>query len=103
MASVENIRPLADRVIVKVIQREEKTPGGLFIPTTAKDENLVWKAEVLAVGPGKVLENGSRREADFKRGDIVFLGKYLGKEMTLEDGKIVFVKFDDIDAVLDES
>lgn len=101
MANIQDIRPLVDRVVVQIVEREERSAGGLFIPKTARDETVVWQAEVLAVGPGKRLPNGRVVEPEVKRGDRVLLGKYLGKEMTLENGKIVVVRQDDIDAVIE--
>lgn len=69
-----NIRPLADKLVVKVIEETETTPGGIFIPDTAREKPQ--KGEVLAAGPGKLLENGKREEMDVKVGDKILFSKY---------------------------
>src|SRR5438034_187698 len=77
-----HIRPLHDRILAKRLAHEDKTSGGLFIPDTAKEKPL--EAEVIAVGNGKVLENGSLRALEVKAGDKVLIGKYSGAEMVKE-------------------
>ncbi len=73
---MSNIRPLQDRVIVKRVKEEEKTKGGIIIPDTAKEKPI--EGEVIAVGNGKVLEDGTVRKLDVKVGDRVLFGKYCG-------------------------
>ena len=74
-----NIKPLGDRVLIKVIASEEKTKGGIVLPDTAKEKPQI--GEVIAVGPGRVLENGSRVTLDVKVGDKVVYSKFSGSEL----------------------
>ena len=89
-----NIKPLQDRVIVKRMEEEEKTAGGIIIPDTAKEKPQQGK--VLAVGPGKVLDNGTRVELTVKEGDLVLFGKYSGSEVTLDGEELLIMREDDI-------
>lgn len=102
MANIEDIRPLTDRIVVEIVEREERSAGGIYIPPTAKDQTLVWLADVLAVGPGKLLKSGARLEPEVKVGDRIILAKYLGKEMRLENGKIVIIRGDDVDGIIEQ-
>ncbi len=77
-----NIRPLQDRVIIKRVQEEEKTKGGIIIPDTAKEKPI--EGEVVAVGNGKVQDDGSVRKLDVKVGDRVLFGKYSGTEVKID-------------------
>ena len=95
-----NIRPLQDRVILKRVKEEEKTKGGIIIPDTAKEKPL--EGMVVAVGNGKVLEDGTVRKLDVKVGDRVLFGKYSGTEVKLEGEERLIVREDDILAVLDK-
>jgi chaperonin GroES len=88
------IRPLQDRVIVKRVKEEEKTKGGIVIPDTAKEKPI--EGEVLAVGPGKVMEDGSQRAPDVKVGDRVLFGKYSGTEVKVDGDDHVVLREDDI-------
>ena len=81
------IRPLQDRVIVKRIEEEEKTKGGIIIPDTAKEKPMEGK--IIAVGKGKVLEDGKIHPLDVKAGDRVLFGKYSGTEVKI-DGRRTF-------------
>ena len=93
------IRPLHDRVIIRRIDANEvKTSGGLFIPDTAKEKPQ--EGEVVAVGKGKLLENGSRVEPDVKAGDRVLFGKYSGTEVKLDGEELLIMREDDILAVI---
>ena len=94
------IRPLQDRVIVKRVKEEEKTKGGIIIPDTAKEKPI--EGEVVAVGNGKVLEDGTVRKLDVKVGDRVLFGKYSGTEVKLEGEERLIVREDDILAVLEK-
>jgi chaperonin GroES len=95
-----NIRPLQDRVILKRVKEEEKTKGGIIIPDTAKEKPV--EGEVVAVGNGKVLEDGTVRKPDVKVGDRVLFGKYSGTEVKLEGEERLIVREDDILAVLEK-
>lgn len=92
------IRPLQDRILVKRVQEEEKTKGGLFIPETAKEKPI--EGEVIAVGNGKVLENGTARALDVKVGDRVLFSKYGGTEVKLDGEEHLIMREDDILGVI---
>ena len=91
-------RPLHDRVVVKRIEAEEKTAGGIIIPDTAKEKPQ--EAEVFAVGPGKLLEDGKRSPMDVKTGDRVLMGKYSGSEIKIDGNDYVILREDEILAVV---
>jgi chaperonin GroES len=93
-----NIRPLQDRVIAKRVEQEEQVRGGIIIPDSAKEKPQ--EAEVVAVGPGKVLEDGKRSTMDVKAGDRVLVGKYSGSEIKYEGEDLVILREDEILAVL---
>ncbi|WP_146648386.1 co-chaperone GroES [Labilithrix luteola] len=95
-----NIRPLQDRVILKRVKEEEKTKGGIIIPDTAKEKPI--EGEVVAIGNGKVLEDGSVKKLDVKVGDRVLFGKYSGTEVKIEGEERLIVREDDILAVLEK-
>ena len=92
------IRPLQDRVIVRRVKEEEKTKGGIIIPDTAKEKPV--EALVVAVGNGKVLEDGTVRKLDIKEGDRVLFGKYSGTEVKIEGEEYLIMREDDILGVL---
>jgi len=94
-----NIRPLHGRVVVKRIEQKETVKGGIIIPDTAKEKPQ--EAEVVAVGPGKINDDGKRAPMDVKAGDRVLIGKYSGSEIKIEDEELVIVREDEILAVLD--
>jgi len=91
------IKPLADRVVVKVISAEEKTQGGIVLPDTAKEKPQ--EAEIVAVGPGKVLDNGTRLAPEVKVGDKVIFSKYSGSEVKLDGVEYLILRESDILAV----
>jgi chaperonin GroES len=93
------IRPLQDRVIVKRLKEEDKTKGGLYIPDTAKEKPV--EGTVLAVGNGKVLEDGTVRRLDVKEGDRVLFGKYSGTEVKIDGEETLILREDDILGVLE--
>ena len=93
------IRPLHDRVIVKRVESEQKTKGGLIIPDTAKEKPI--EGTVLAVGNGKILEDGSVRKLEVKEGDRVLFGKYAGTEVKLEGEEHLILREDDILGVVE--
>jgi chaperonin GroES len=97
---MSNIRPLHDRVIVKRLKEEEKTKGGIIIPDTAKEKPV--EGEVMAVGNGKVLEDGSLRKLDVKVGDRVLFGKYSGTEVKVDGEDRLILREDDILGVLEK-
>lgn len=93
-----NIRPLHDRVVVQRVEAEEQVRGGIIIPDTAKEKPQ--EAKVIAVGPGKLNENGERSPMDVQEGDRVLIGKYSGSEIKLGDDDYVIVREDEILAVV---
>ncbi len=94
------IRPLQDRVIVKRIEEEEKTKGGIIIPDTAKEKPMEGK--VIAVGKGKVLEDGKIHPLDVKAGDRVLFGKYSGTEVKIDGEEHLIMREDDILGVIEK-
>jgi chaperonin GroES len=94
-----HIRPLHDRILAKRLAEQEKTAGGLFIPDTAKEKPL--EAEVIAVGNGKILEDGSVRALDVKKGDKILIGKYSGSEVKIDGEEHIILREDDVLAVLE--
>jgi chaperonin GroES len=92
------VRPLHDRVLVKRIEEEEKTTGGIIIPDTAKEKPMQGK--VIAVGKGKVTEDGKVLSLDVKKGDRVLFGKYSGTEVTIDGEEHLIMREDDILAVI---
>jgi chaperonin GroES len=93
------LRPLNDRVIVKRAESETKTAGGIIIPDTAKEKPI--EAEVVAVGSGKLMENGSRQEMQIKEGDRVLFSKYSGTEVKIEGKEHLILREEDILAVVE--
>lgn len=89
-----NIRPLDDRVVIEPIEAEEKTTGGIVLPETAKEKPMQGK--VIAVGEGRMLENGKRAELLVKKGDKVLYGKYAGTEVTLNGETYLVMRESDI-------
>lgn len=92
------IQPLQDRVIVKRLAEDTKTAGGIIIPDTAKEKPQQGK--VIEVGPGKVLEGGTRVDMTVKAGDLVLFGKYSGSEVTLDGEELLIMREDDILGVI---
>ena len=88
------IRPLQDRIIVKRMEGEEKTKGGIIIPDSAKEKPMEGK--VIAVGPGKLNEKGTRVAPEVKAGDIILFGKYAGTEIKIENEEHLILREDDI-------
>ena len=93
------IRPLHDRVIVRRLEEERKTAGGIVIPDTAAEKPI--RGEVMAVGNGKILENGDVRPLDVKVGNKVLFGKYSGTEVKVDGAELLVMREDDIMAVLE--
>ena len=93
------VRPLHDRVIVKRVEEEEKTKGGIIIPDTAKEKPVEGK--VVAVGDGKLQEDGKKTPLEVKAGDRVLFGKYAGTEIQIEGEEHLIMKEDDIIAIVE--
>ncbi|MFH2013151.1 MAG: co-chaperone GroES [Pseudomonadota bacterium] len=93
------IRPLQDRVIVKRIKEEEKTKGGIIIPDSAKEKPQEGK--IVAVGTGKVLEDGKKLPLDVKKGNKVLFGKYAGNEIQIDGEEYLIMREDDILGILE--
>ena len=94
-----NIRPLHDRVIVKRMEEERTSPGGIVLPDAATEKPV--KGEVLAVGNGRVMESGEIRALDVKAGDHVLFGKYSGTEIKVDGEELLVMKEDDIVAIFE--
>ena len=91
---MSSIRPLQDRVILKRVKEEEKSKGGIIIPDSAKEKPIEGK--VVAVGNGKVLEDGTVRKLDIKAGDRILFGKYSGTEVKMDGDEVLILREDDI-------
>lgn len=98
-ATKTQLRPLGDRVVIEIVEEaEQKTPGGLFVPDTAKEKSQ--RGRVVAVGTGKVLDNGTRQEIEVREGDTVYFAKYGGTEVTLDGTNYTILSERDILAVI---
>lgn len=95
---MSNIKPLHDRVVIKRMEEEKLSAGGIVIPDSATEKPI--KGEVIAVGTGKVLDNGQVRAPQVKVGDKVLFGKYSGTEVKLDGQELLVVKEDDLFAIL---
>ena len=93
-----NIRPLHDRVIIRRMEEEKTSPGGIVIPDSATEKPV--KGEVVAVGNGKILESGDVRPLDVKVGDIILFGKYSGTEVSVDGEELLVIREDDITAII---
>lgn len=96
-----NLKPLHDRIIVEPAQAEETTAGGIILPDSAKEKPQ--RGTVLAVGPGKTLDNGEKAPVDIKTGEVVLYGKYSGTEVTVAGKDFVILRADDVLGVVTES
>jgi len=94
------IRPLQDRIIVKRIEEEDKTKGGIIIPDTAKEKPM--EGEVIAAGTGKILENGKKQPLEVKAGDRILFGKYAGTEVKIDGIEHLIMKEDDILGIIEK-
>jgi chaperonin GroES len=94
------LRPLHDRVIIKRSEEERTSAGGIVIPDTATEKPI--KGEVIAVGPGKVLDNGQVRALDVKVGDKVLFGKYSGTEVKVDGEELLIMREEDLMAVIEK-
>ena len=93
------IRPLGEKVLVRILQSEEKTKGGIILPDTAKEEKA--ESQVVAVGGGKKLESGKVQPLEVKKGDRVIFGKYAGDEVTIDGEKHKILKEEEILAIFE--
>ena len=94
---MSKIKPLGDKILVEVLEAEEKTKGGIILPDTAKEEKSEGK--VVSVGPGKVLESGKIQPLEVKAGDKVIFGKYAGDEILIDGRKHKIIKENEVLAV----
>jgi chaperonin GroES len=99
-ASTTKLRPLGDRVVIEPTPREEMTKSGIVLPDTAKEKPQEGK--VLAVGPGRILDDGKRESIDVKKGDKVLYAKYAGTEFKVDDNELLIVSQKDILAVVED-
>lgn len=93
-----NIKPLGDRVVIKPVEADEKTKGGIILPDTAKEKPVV--GEVVAIGPGRKSDDGKVIELDVKVGDRVLYGKYSGTETTIGGEELLIMRESDLFAIL---
>ncbi len=94
------IRPLHDRVIIRRMEEERTSPGGIVIPDTAAEKPI--KGEVVAVGKGKILENGEIRPLDLQVGDTILFGKYSGTEVKIDGDEFLVMREEDVMAVFED-
>ena len=94
-----NIRPLHDRVIVRRMEEERTSAGGIVIPDTATEKPI--QGEIVAAGVGKIMENGDVRPLDVKKGDRILFGKYAGTEVKVEGEELIVMREDDIMGVVE--
>jgi len=95
-----NLKPLGDRIVVKVVNHEEKTRGGIVLPDTTKEKPT--EGEVIAVGTGKVLENGQKLPLEVKVGDRIIFSKYAGTEVKLDGDEYVIFSERDVLAIIEK-
>jgi chaperonin GroES len=93
-----NVKPLADRLLVKRVDEAETQKGGIIIPDTAKEKPL--QGEVVAVGPGRLTDDGKRVAPEVKKGDRILMGKYSGTEVKIDGDEYVILREDDVLAVV---
>jgi chaperonin GroES len=93
-----NVKPMEDRVVIKPMEAEQKTTGGIIIPDNAKEKPQ--KGEVVAVGPGKVNDKGQKIEMTLKKGDKILYGKYSGTEITIDGKEYLITRESDVLAII---
>lgn len=91
------LKPLGDRVVIKVIEGEERTPGGIVLPDTAKEKPTI--GEIIAIGPGRTLDNGQKVAPEVKKGDKVVFSRYGGTEVKIDGEEYLIMRESDILAV----
>jgi chaperonin GroES len=94
------VKPLGDKILVEILEAEEKTKGGIILPDTAKEEKT--EGRVIAAGPGKVLESGKVQPLEVKKGDRVLFGKYSGDEIIIDGKKHKIVKESEVLAIFED-
>lgn len=94
------LKPLGDRIVVKVLSREEKTKGGIVLPDTAKEKPT--EGEVIAVGTGKILDNGQKQPVEVKVGDKIIFSKYAGTEVKIDGEEVVIFSERDVLAIIEQ-
>ncbi len=94
------IKPLHDRILVQRIEEEERTKSGIIIPDTAKEKPIMGK--VIAVGDGRILENGQKMPLTVKEGDRILFGKYAGTEVKIEGEEYLIMREDDVLAIIED-
>ncbi|MBA2363292.1 MAG: co-chaperone GroES [Chloroflexia bacterium] len=97
-ATVKTIRPLGDRIVVKPAEREEMTRSGIVLPDTAKEKPQ--QGTVIAVGPGKVLDNGERQAMELSEGQTILFAKYAGTEFSLDEEDVLILRESDVLGIL---
>ena len=95
-----NVKPLADRILVRRIEEQETKRGGIIIPDTAKEKPM--EAEVVAVGKGKINEEGKQLPLDVKKGDRILIGKYAGTEIKIDDEEHLILREEEVLAVIEK-
>lgn len=95
-----HIKPLNDRILVKRLEAEERTKGGIVLPDTAKEKPK--EGEVVAVGPGKLLESGKRQSLELKKGDKIIFESYAGTEIKVEGKEYLLLKEDDVLGIIEK-
>jgi len=93
------LKPLEDRIVIKQIEAEEKTAGGIYLPEAAKEKPQIGK--VVAVGPGRQLDNGKISKMNVKKGDKVIYGKYMGNDVEIDGEKYVILKESDVHGIVE--
>jgi len=95
-----NLKPLDDRIVIKQSEAEEKTTGGIILPDSAKEKPLIGK--VIAIGPGKLLDDGKRANMSVKKNDEVIYGKYMGSEIEIDREKYVILTESDVLGIVEK-
>ena len=94
------LKPLADRVVVKPLEDEDKSPGGIILPDTAKEKPM--KGEIISVGPGSLNDKGERVKLEVKKGDVVIYGKYSGTDFKMNNQDYLILRESDILAIVEK-
>jgi chaperonin GroES len=94
------LKPLADRVVIKPLEDEDKTPGGIILPDTAKEKPM--KGEIISTGPGGLNEKGERVKMEVKKGDVVIYGKYSGTDFKMDNQDYLILRESDILAIVEK-
>ncbi len=95
-----NLKPLDDRIVIKQSEAEEKTAGGIILPDTAKEKPQIGK--VVAIGPGKLLDDGKRGKMSVKKNDEVIYGKYMGSDIEIDRDKYVIIRESDVLGIVEK-